>query len=190
MLVENAGQEADMLTGMAVQTSVVDGMEDKRERERGQKGNEENADSAWMAPTRKVTLKTIEGRYRRDREMIGSGEAGSLCLQEQLSGDIQHPCSRLSSINHALRANSMQNSPHSLPPLVGKISSAIASSSLSPYRLRNSCLTCSRCFGSQCSLTSLEINNSDRSLPDRDSCNAWCRSRASRMGRLITPLRI
>lgn len=88
--------------------------------------------------------------------------------------------------NDELRTSSIQNSPHSLPPT----SCAMASSTRSLYRLRYSCFTCSRCRGSQCSRTRREMSSSDRSRPDRDSRIAWCRSSASRMGRLMTPLRM
>lgn len=59
-----------------------------------EKGKEEIMDSTRMTPKGKVTLKTIEGRYRRERKMIGSGEAGSLCLQEQLT-QLQYPTSNI-----------------------------------------------------------------------------------------------
>lgn len=83
----------------------------------------------------------------------------------------------------------MQNSPHSHPPLVVSISSAIASSRRSPYRFRNSVFTRSRCRGSQCSRTRRDMSSSERSLPVRDSRRAWFKRSASRMGRFSAPLR-
>lgn len=133
------------------------------------------------ADIRSLTGHELE--HQRRTKVVSNPPAGCVTTQCNHSG-LFHPSETL------LRASSMQNSPQSLPPAVLSTSSAIASSRSSPYLFWNSSFTISRCRGSQWSRTRREINSSDRSLPVRDSRRAWCRSRASRMGRLITPFRI
>lgn len=79
--------------------------------------------------------------------------------------------------------NPKQNSPKS--PLVP---SATSCSSRFPYLRRYSAFTLSRCLGSQWKRTSRLTSSSVRSL--LVSVMAWCSRRASRTGRLSTPLRM
>ena len=78
---------------------------------------------------------------------------------------------------------SLQKSPNS--PLVP---SSIACARLEPYFLLYSIWTFSKCCGSQWNRTRRLTRSSVRSLDV--SAKAWWRRRASRTGRLSTPLRI
>ena len=80
-------------------------------------------------------------------------------------------------------ASSLQKSPNS--PFVP---CAMSCSSLEPYFFLYSTLIFSKCCGSQWNLTKRLMSNSIRSLDV--SAKAWWRRRASRTGRLSTPLRM
>ena len=79
--------------------------------------------------------------------------------------------------------NLTQNSPNS--PFVP---SSTCTSNLTPYFRLYSTFTRSRCLGSQWKRTRREMRSSVRSL--EVSARAWWRRRASRTGRLRTPLRM